>query len=309
MTNVSALIRWSAQQHGVFTRDQARQRGVSNKQMRRLTELGETEQFSRDVFAVPGVGDPILKPMMSATAAIPGSAVAGRSACFLHGLGEPSVKQVDLWIPERARHRSLDGVSLVRNASVVAHHHVVPVNRIRTLSPPLALMQAGIWMDDVALEHCLDDFLRRFDEAWLRSELERFCRPGRPGIAALRRVLNAPNRVMGVTDSWMERLLANLAAQPGLPPVQLQCEVIVGAKTYRVDVAFSSIRLGLEAHSRSFHFGLKKENADNVRDLDFASVGWQLLYLTWQQIHDPEAFAHQFGTIARRRAADLGLTF
>ncbi len=309
MSKVSALIRWSAQQHGVFTRGQAHDRGVSNKQIRRLTSVGEVEQFCGNVFVVPGVGDPVLKSMMSATASIPGSAVAGRSACFLHGMGEPSVSRVDLWIPERARHRTLEGVGLLRNAAVVAHRHVAPVNRIRTLSPPLALMQAGIWLDDEALEHCLDDFLRRFDQAWLRSELERFGRPGRPGIAGLRRVLNAPNRVMGVTDSWMERLLANLAAQPGLPPVQVQCEVVVGAVTYRVDVAFQSIRLGLEAHSRTFHFGPKKENADNVRDLAFASVGWQLLYLTWQQIHDPEAFAKQFGAIARRRARDLGLTY
>lgn len=307
MSEFSSLLRWSVEQHGVFTRSQAHERGVSNKQLLRRVHIREIERFTSNVFLVPGIGDPTLKPMLAATAAIPGSAVAGRSACHLHRLGEPQIDEIDLWIPESARHRSIEGIQMIRNAAVVPHRDISRVDRIRSLSPPLALTQAGIWLDDDALEHCLDDFLRSHDEAWLRAELERFGRSGRPGIAALRRVLNAPHRVVGVTDSWMERVLANLASQPGLPPVELQCQVVVGERVYRVDVAFPSIRLGLEAHSRTFHFGPNKENADNVRDLAFASVGWQLLYLTWQQIHDPDGFARQFGAIAHRRATDLGL--
>ncbi len=307
MDGKASLARWAASRHGVFTRTEAHDRGVSNKRLRRMVEVGEADQLSRSVFGVPGFGDPTLKPMMAAVSAIPGSAVAARSACTLHGLGGSPAGKVDLWIPERARRKSLGGVRILRNEAIVAHCDLIRVGSIRSVSPTVALMQVGAWVDDLAVEHCLDDFLRKHDEAWLRADLLRFGRSGRPGIGALRRVLNAPHRVIGVTDSWMERLLANLASVPGLPPLELQVTVTIGGKTYRIDVGFPTIRLGLEAHSRTFHFGPQKENADNVRDIAFASAGWQLLYLTWQQIHDPDGFALQLGEIARRRALDLGL--
>jgi hypothetical protein len=40
-----------------------------------------------------------------------------------------------------------------------------------------------------------------------------------------------------------------------------------------------SVRLGLEAHSRRFHFGPLSEPLDEQRDLRSAAAGWELLYL------------------------------
>lgn len=120
-------------------------------------------------------------------------------------------------------------------------------------------------------------------------------------------VLNDPSRVRGVTDSWMERVLAQVVATPWMPAVVLQQPILVGERTYRLDIAVPDLMLGIEAHSRSFHWGPGKEDADNVRDLAISGAGWQLLYVTWSQLHDPDGFVESLRMIATARATQLGV--
>ncbi len=48
--------------------------------------------------------------------------------------------------------------------------------------------------------------------------------------------------------------------------------------------------VGLECHSRTYHFGPVKEASDNLRDLELAGAGWEVLYLTWEQSRRPDDF-------------------
>ena len=49
-----------------------------------------------------------------------------------------------------------------------------------------------------------------------------------------------------------------------------------------LDLAFPTLRLGVEAHSRQFHFGRGAEHADEDRDHRLARCGWEVLYVGWQ---------------------------
>jgi hypothetical protein len=106
-----------------------------------------------------------------------------------------------------------------------------------------------------------------------------------------------------VPDSWFEELLALCLDDPGIPPI-VQCPIrdeegrIVG----RADIGIPSVRLGLEAHSRRFHFGPDAEALDEQRDLRAAACGWHLQYLGWYATRRPaEVLAVVKQIVAARR--------
>lgn len=54
-----------------------------------------------------------------------------------------------------------------------------------------------------------------------------------------------------------------------------------GVIVARADLGIPSVKLGLEAHSREFHFGPIAEPLDEQRDIAVALCGWELTYLGW----------------------------
>jgi len=167
---------------------------------------------------------------------------------------------------------------------------VVEVEGIRSLNKAATLCLLSEIGNGPFVQQCLDEFLRTESAAWLDQTLERMTSAGGAGCGELVRALRDPIRVEGVTGSWMERVVAQLLNVPSLPTLSLQYRIETEGGHRRVDIGFPAVRLGVEAHSRTFHWGPGKENADNTRDLELASSGWQLLYVTWAQLHDPERF-------------------
>ncbi len=80
---------------------------------------------------------------------------------------------------------------------------------------------------------------------------------------------------------------------PRLPEVVPQYEILDASGRFvaRVDLAIPSVRLGLEAHSRRFHFGPEAESLDEQRDVRVAACGWELLYLGWHSTKRPSVVA------------------
>ncbi len=64
------------------------------------------------------------------------------------------------------------------------------------------------------------------------------------------------------------------------------------------------MRLGLEGHSRRYHFGPDTEPLDEQRDLRAAACGWELLYLGWYATRRPaDVLAMVNDVVAARRRA------
>lgn len=74
----------------------------------------------------------------------------------------------------------------------------------------------------------------------------------------------------------------------------------------RVDIGIPSVRLGLEGHSRRFHFGPDAEPLDEQRDLRAAACGWELLYLGWYATRRPTDVLAVVKEVVARRRRDLG---
>ena len=130
----------------------------------------------------------------------------------------------------------------------------------------------------------VDEFERRDASLrWLEATAQRL---NRPGFAGGRRVLDelARRRLRGQTPvrgSWFQKLVAECLSSPAIPDLREEFEVRSGAGELlaRVDLAVPSVRLGIEAHSRRFHYGARAERLDQDRENRLAVEGWMLCYV------------------------------
>lgn len=213
----------------------------------------------------------------------------------------------ELCVPYSSRTR-LPGATVRRSKLIDPERDIIEVSDIRTLNKASTLVQLGATTPPRVVERCLDEFLRSESARWLEATMERQFTPHAKGPRLLAAVMSDPRRVQGVTDSWIERVTAQLIATTWMPPVELQHRVEIEGRSFFTDVAIPELLLGVEAHGRSFHWGAGKEDADNVRDLMFGTVGWKLVYVTWSQLLDPDEFVRLLLFTAEARANQLGVS-
>ena len=54
------------------------------------------------------------------------------------------------------------------------------------------------------------------------------------------------------------------------------------------DLAVPSAKLGIEGHSRKHHFGSKRASSDEHRDNAAGALGWDVMYLGYADVHEPD---------------------
>ena len=78
----------------------------------------------------------------------------------------------------------------------------------------------------------------------------------------------------------------------------------VGGKfVARLDFGIPAAQLGIEGHSREFHFGPLHEEADEGRDLRVTACGWELIYLGWYAQRRPADIVELIAQTCRTRIA------
>ncbi len=228
------------------------------------------------------------------------------SAAWLHGWVPERPTRPQLWTSDH-RSRKHPVATMRRWQRIDPTLDVTTIDGVPTLNRAATLCSLGPHVDGATLERCLDEFLRRESERWLQETMLRLGSRKPGGVARLRSLIGAPHRTARVTDSWFETVLASLLATPQLPRIVTQHQVDTAGGRFRLDLACPSLKLGVEAHSRTFHWGPIAANADNVRELHLTSEGWQILYVTWSQLADPGDFVESFVRTASARADLLGL--
>jgi hypothetical protein len=285
---VRAVAELAASQHGAFTRRQAAIKGFSRARVATAVRTGWLVERPRGVLAVAGHPDTWEQRLMFATLSCGDHGVAShRAAARLHGLdGFGGEGHVEVSIENCHRLR------LPADMGATVHHvgrldpalDVVVLRGIRATGLARTLSDLGSVCTTREVRRALTDARRRGSSLqWIRDTAQRCHRPGQAGTGRLLRLLDAVPHDGGVPESWFEELIADCLADPTFPPVVAQYKIVDrhGAFVARVDLAIPSVRLGIEAHSRRFHFGPDAEPLDEQRDLAVAAVGWELLYLGW----------------------------
>lgn len=303
------VARLGAEQHGAITRKQAQAAGLSSRDLRRLIDSGLLREPVPGVVVFTAAADSLRQRLWVAThAAGGGFLAAGAAAAWLHRLDgfdrEPAVEVIG------ARGRRMPAIpGLIQHVGAVEAGDRYAIDGIPCVGLARTVCDiAGRFGASTALR-AIDDFERRgFSLDWLARTATRLHRPGQSGTRVVMQLLG--QRSGCATETWFERLVELCVAIPGMPRWERQYVVRDGSRhVARVDLAAVPLRLAVEAHSRRFHFGAGPQSADERRDSDLAAIGWDVAYVGWHAAtRTPEAVAGEIEQIARRRAADLGVT-
>ena len=169
-------------------------------------------------------------------------------------------------------------------------HDYTEVDSVATSGVASTLARLGAVVPQPQVEQALDDALRRgYSLKWIEQTAERLHRPGPSGTGILLQLLRDPRRLGTTPDSIFERMTARILNAADLPPPTLQHPVrLPNGQSARIDIAWPSVKGGVECHSRKYHFGASNTAADHDRDHQLAMAGWQVTYLTWHQLQDSD---------------------
>ena len=307
---MGAVAELAASQHGAFSRRQAATIGLSSRQIQSLLSAGFLDEPTTGVLTTRGSPPTWRQRVMIATLVAPGYHAGFRAAAHLHHLdGFHQTQPIE--VVGGASCRRIRGLEVIQHwIESLPPAAVVVIDGIPCTGLARSVIDVCSVIDVETALRVVDDFERRGARLnWLRLTTERHHRPGQSGTRVVRDLLDRRQQGGRVPDSWFERLVERCISKSDLPPWVRQHEVRDGSGTVvgRLDLACPTLLLGVEAHSRSFHFSPKAESFDERRDNRLGSLGWYISYVGWYDTEHPHRVASTIDAIARRRAALFGI--
>lgn len=306
-----AVVALARRQHRLLTRRQAREVGFDARRVATAKRAGWLGEPLPGVLELLGFEPTWEQRLMRLLLAAGGHAVAShRSAARLlrlDGFDGPGNAVVEVSVSRSFRlDPSVDAV--VHHVTPLEPCDVTTVRGIRCTTVPRTLADLGSVVPARSVRRALTSARRsNLDLTAARSVAERLHRPGQRGTGVLLRLLASIPWEGQLPATWFEELLALCLDDPTLPPMALQHPIhdADGRVIARPDIAFPSVRLGLEAHSRRFHFGPDAEALDEDRDVRVALAGWELIYLGWYSTRRPADVCRIVADLVRVRRREL----
>ena len=126
---------------------------------------------------------------------------------------------------------------------------------------------------------------------------------GRPGTVLMRQLVDARTGDYTATESELEDLVVAVLTRYELPLPAAAARLGHDAHIGRVDFAYRSPPLVIEADGRPFHMTLTDADNDRWRTTELVAAGFPVIRVTWRDLtQDPQRFA-----IAVARALGVSL--
>ena len=273
----AALTTLAGRQHASVTREQLLALGFTRHQIAHRIAIGMLVPVHPGVYLVGHATAPLAHEAAAVLACRPRAFLSHLTAARLLRIPAPDPVAIDVTVVGRWR-RSLDGVRVraitnLRSAEL-RRYEGIPIS-----SPSLTLLDlAGAAAQNVlvaALNEARVQRLMTDDE--LRATLA--AHPKRRGARALSGLLES-ERGPNVTRSVAERRALRVMRAHGIEPDA--SDVQIGP--YRADFLFARERLVVEIDGYRYHATPKRFFGDRRRTAYFASRGFQLFPLTWDDL-------------------------
>lgn len=285
------LFQHTALHHGVISRDEALELGLSTGQIAHRLRTGQLVRTAPSVYAVAGAPVTWLTNARSAALALNG-VVSHRSAANMHGIdGYTPSHQLEITVPKSRRPRSVD--VLVHRST---QFHLIDTNVINAI-PVTGIARTVLDIAGVVsfrrLEWTVDAVIRQQLCGWddLMSVLICHSVQGRNGCGPLRALLDQRCPEDVVPDSKWNRMVGQLLVSAGLPTPEFEHVVVDRRGNFagRVDLAFPRVRVAIELDSVRWHLNRRSFEADPRRKNQLTNAGWTVLTFTWSDYADNPA--------------------
>lgn len=301
------LAAYARSRHGVFTREVARRLGFTDRQIRYRIATGEWAALPGGGLMLAACPVTFEARLAGAVLSVPTAAAAFESAGRMLAV-RGVVSEEPVIVVRRGGNHRRPGVR-IHESSDLRDRDIQRVWGIDVTSRERTLCDLGRVLSDGDLVAAFDDQLHRglVTLDGLYGFFYRYARRGRPGVARVRRLLEAYEPGFVVPESVLERRTLDLIRSSGLPVPDAQVPLMFWDDLLgRVDFAYLAERIVIEVDGRRFH-GPEVFESDRERDNAAGLAGWRVLRFTWAMVTERPDYV--IATIAealaqaRRRAA------
>jgi very-short-patch-repair endonuclease len=294
----SATLLWklSAKQHGVVTRRQLSDHGLSNEAVEHRLARGRLHRVGTGVYAV---GRPQLSRegrWLAATLQCgPNAALSHSSGSELWGIRTSRHSQIEVTVPYGSPRRR---PGIWAHRGTVAEDQITSRRDVPVVVPARVLLNQAKVLTARQLERDINvaDALGLVSARNLTKALAAFT--GEPGVVALRELLE--RHALVLTDSELERRLIPLALRAGLPTPQTRRRV----NGFRVDFFWPSLGLVVETDGLRYHRTPSQQARDLRREQTHRMAGLEPLRFTHAQVVHEQAWVLRALLSAQARLAD-----
>lgn len=287
--------RLAARQHGVVTRRQLLDAGLSKGMIDRRLGSGRLKRLHRGVYLVGPVLPPLALEMAACLACGPAAVLSHRSAAGVWGF------------VKAGRRRTMD-VSIrpgggTRRPGIVTHRpegmepdETTVLDGVPITTPARTLYDLARMLRPRALERAVSQALASGritpDELMVVGRRYR----GRPGGRRLVEALGEDGPHL--TRSEAEARFLRLVRRARLPP-PLVNQVVTG---YEVDFHWPKEGLVVEVDGFAYHGSRRSFEGDRARDADLSRSGLRVVRVTWKQlVNEPFVLAARLGALLGSR--------
>lgn len=296
---IAQLSSFAGSQLGCFTRQQAREKEISDFQLRTLVRAQVIERMTPRVFRFVATTPSWHQAVMIACLdGGPECHASHRTAAALHrcdGFRREGI--IEVLVPMEVRHRRKD---------VIVHHtrsfpaiDRTKIGAIPVTSIARTLIDLGAVLPADVVEEALDSAER--DRAVGRGLIERRYKelraPGRNGIGAMTQILDQREAVRRIPRSVLERRFKRICERAGLPVPVTRFVLNLDGEIFELDFALVELRLGIETDGHGSHATRRQRASDHDRQNKVQDAGWTIRRLTYEQIMFDEP--HVIATLKR----------
>ena len=273
------LARLAAVRHGVFSYADAVRMGATERIVSHRCATNRWDRLYQGVYRLTGAPDTWRQRLLAACLAAGEGAVAShRAAAALWRLAGFEPIAIEISVPRGRRPRPY-GVTV--HQVVLPLVDVATIEAIPTTTPTRTLLDLAAVAPADAVEEALDDALRRgmvtLARLWWR--VEKLGR--RPGVAIIRRLLDARADADGAAQSVLETRLLRFLKRARLPTPACQYEIRDGGRLIAVvDFAYPDALLAIEADGYRWHSGRARWQRDLARRNALTKLGWRVIHVT-----------------------------
>jgi very-short-patch-repair endonuclease len=291
----------AARQHGLLTRAQLAELGISESAVGRLVERGILRRIRPGVYRLLGSRPSRQQDIVAA------QLWAGRDAFASHR----TAAEIYSLPGERARLIELTTSGSVRSGDVIVHRRavwppsdVIIVDGMRVSTITRTLLDLASVVSVGTLARALDAALHRGESLdSISRRLEATAVQGRTGTRNLRQLIEERAGEIAAVESPLERDFLTLVRDRVMPEPVGQYPVLVdGHLVARLDFAYPELKIGVELDGYAFHSDRDSFNRDRRRLTELANEGWHMLIFTRQQIRDHPGWVEKSVLKARARA-------
>jgi hypothetical protein len=297
-------------QRGIVTRGQFLElEGVSRSAVQRATKAGWMIPFTTNTLRIASAPDSFSARCQAVTLEVDGVGyLSGQTAARIYGLRQMTTARLEVMIPH-GRRLALPSWGMVRRTSWYSATDRNPTRTDLAVAAPLRMLfSLAATFNQYRFERAAEDawHLELVSPAEARAYLELHRCRGKDGVRRMEIWLERALPRERPSQSGLELDFLDVIERIGLPaPTRQHPLTLIDGEVVHIDIAWPSIRLGIEPGAMWWHGGDEGQRRDQARDVACGEVGWQILRFDDRLRDDPIAAARRVERVYRARAADV----